>query len=131
MTRTHLNFPNTNRYLKRLIGISTIGCFFIAMPVAADEAAAKVAISRADARVEMVTRQAGVAGSVGDQSFNQARQRLVNARVALKSGQYDHAERLATQAALLASLSSERATLAALQISNASLLGTANSAPAQ
>ncbi|UDF05584.1 hypothetical protein [Asticcacaulis sp. AND118] len=96
----------------------------------ADEATATLAIGRADARIEMVTRQAGVAGNMGDQSFNMARQRLTTARAELKSNHYDNAERLAVQAALLASLSSERATLAALRTSNNNLLASTVAAPA-
>jgi hypothetical protein len=102
-----------------------------ALPALADETTARLAIGRADAKIEMVTRQAGQAGDSGDQSFNMARQRLTAARAAVEANHYDNAERLAEQSALLASLASERATLAALRISNNNLLASAMAAPAQ
>jgi hypothetical protein len=131
MTRANRKFPRHSSNIKAVLGWGIICLSAFALPAMADEATAKLAIGRADAKVEIVTRQAGQAGNMGDQSFNMARQRLTAARAALKSSNYDNAERLAEQSALLASLTSERATLAALRTSNNNLLASAMAAPAQ
>lgn len=131
MTRAKLHLPHRLSYLKAAICWGALCVSAFAPSAMADEATAELAISRADARIEMVTRQAGQAGDMGDQSFNMARQRLTAARTALKSRNYDNAERLAEQSALLASLTGERATLAALRTSNNNLLASAMATPAQ
>jgi hypothetical protein len=95
----------------------------------ASQPGAEAAISRADARIEMATRQAGVAGDQGDQSYNMARSRLDAARAALKSGHDDQAQRLAEEASVLAELTSEKAKLAALQTSR-DLVAASIAAPA-
>lgn len=87
----------------------------VAVPAWADSDGAKAAIVRADAKIEMVTRQAGLAGNYGDQSFNMARQRVASARLASKNGNYDDATMMADEASLLAELTAERANLAALK----------------
>ena len=84
---------------------------------AAGQPAAEAAITRAGARIEMATRQSGVAGNDGDQSYNMARSRLEAARAALKAGHEDEAQSLAEEASLLAELTTEKAKLAALQTS--------------
>jgi len=84
---------------------------------AASQPAAEAAVSRAGARVEMATRQSGVAGNDGDQSYNMALTRLEAARAALKAGHDDQAQSLAEEASLLAELTTEKAKLAALQTS--------------
>lgn len=114
-----------------MLGLAIVGVSAFALPAMADEATARLAIGRADAKIEVVTRQAGQAGNSGDQSFNMARQRLTAARTAIEASHYDKAERLAEQSALLASLASERATLAARRISNNNLLASAMAAPTQ
>jgi hypothetical protein len=117
--------------LEALIGLAVLGLATLALPALAGQTEADAAISRADAKIEMVTRQAGEAGSTGDQSFNMARQRLVDARAALKSDHYDSAEMLADEASLLAALTGEKAILAALQTSHDNLVTSAAAAPAQ
>ena len=131
MTQTNRNLSRHPSHLKTGLGWAIAGMSAFALPALADEATARLAIGRADAKIEMVTRQAGQAGDSGDQSFNMARQRLTAARAAVEANHYDNAERLAEQSALLASLASERATLAALRISNNNLLASAMAAPAQ
>lgn len=131
MTRAKLLPPQRRSHLIAAICWVTLCLSVFAHSAMADESTAELAIGRADARIEMVTRQAGQAGDMGDQSFNMARQRLTAARAALKSRNYDNAERLAEQSALLASLTAERATLAALRTSNNNLLASAMAAPAQ
>ncbi len=131
MTQANRNLSRHPSHLKTGLGWAIAGMSAFALPALADEATARLAIGRADAKIEMVTRQAGQAGDSGDQSFNMARQRLTAARAAVEANHYDNAERLAEQSALLASLASERATLAALRISNNNLLASAMAAPAQ
>ncbi len=109
--------------------LAILGVASVCTPAFAGETEAKAAISRADAKIEMVTSQAGQAGQNGDQSFNMARQRLVDARAALRSNQYDTAEMLGDEAALLATLTGEKAILAALQVSHENLVASAG-APA-
>lgn len=129
MTRTHLNFTHPSPRLKTILGCLIIGLSALAFPAIADEATAALAINRAEARIEMVTRRAGISGDLGNQSSNMARQRLSTARAELKSNHYDRAERLAVQAALLASLSNEHATLAALRTNNNNLIASSLVAP--
>ena len=95
----------------------------------AAQPAAEAAIGRADARIEMATRQSGVAGDQGDQSYNMARSRLDAARAALKAGHDDQAERLADEASVLAELTTEKAKLAALETSR-DLVAASIAAPA-
>lgn len=90
----------------------------------AGQSEANTAISRAEAKIEMATRQAGVAGNQGDQSYNMAVERLENSKMALSKGNYDTAEMLANESALLAELTGEKAKLAALMTSNAALSNT-------
>lgn len=131
MTQTHRTVPHRPLPLKAALGWALLSLSALAFPALAGETEAKLAIGRADAKIEMVTRQAGQAGDNGDQSFNMARQRLTAAKAALTSNRYDNAERLAEQSALLASLTAERATLAALQASNKNLVASATAAPVQ
>jgi len=105
--------------------VGLLGLAMFSMPAFAGQTEAEAAIGRADAKIEMVTRQAGQAGDTGDQSFNMARQRLVDARIALKADHYDTAENLADEASLLAALTGEKAILAALQTSHDNLITTA------
>ena len=84
----------------------------------AGQAEAEAAVGKADAKLELVTRTAGLAGANGDQTFNMARQRLDAAHGALKGDHYDTAGMLADEAAVLAELTAERASLAALQTSH-------------
>jgi hypothetical protein len=93
-----------------------------AAPAFAGQVEATAAVSRADAKIELVTRNAGSAGDSGDQTFNMARERLVSARAAEKANDYDGAEKLAQEAALLADLTAEKATLAALTVSHDNLV---------
>ncbi len=96
-----------------------------AAPAFAGQSEATTALGRADAKIETVTRQAGQAGDMGDQTFNMARERLTNAHAAEKDGKFDRAEMLADEASLLADLTAEKATLAALTISHDNLVRTA------
>jgi hypothetical protein len=104
-----------------MLAAASVATLIFASPALAGENEAKTALSRADAKIEMVTRQAGAAGNTGDQSFNMARQRAEAARTALKAGNYDTAQDLADEAALLADLASERAKLADLKTSHGRL----------
>ena len=104
-----------------LLAVLALGLIFSASPAFAGQNEANTAISRADAKIEMAIRQAGLVGNQGDQSYDMARNRLVNARVELKNSNYDRAERLADEAALLAELTAEKAKLGALMTSNAAL----------
>ncbi|WP_443749452.1 hypothetical protein [Asticcacaulis solisilvae] len=122
MTLNPHNIPFHRGYLKIAVAVAALGLTTFAVPAFADQTAASAAISRADAKIEMVTAQAGQAGDNGDQSFNMARQRLTDAHTALNSGRYDTAEMLADEAALLATLTGEKAVLAALQTSHDNLM---------
>lgn len=102
--------------------LASLGLMSFSAPAMAGQAEALAAINRADAKIEMVVRQAGQAGDMGDQSFNMARQRIKDARLALKSSKYDTAEMLANESSLLAALTVEKAVLAALETSHATLL---------
>jgi len=121
--RRHL--PLTFATLLAIAGLA-IACD----PAVAGETEANAAISRAEAKIDMVTPQAGQAGDKGDQSFNMARQRVVDARVALKSGKWDTAEQLGDEAALLAILTGEKAVLAALNTSHENLIAAAGATAA-
>lgn len=101
-------------HTKKFIAAATLVLAMYASPAFADQSSAEAALTRADAKIETVTRQAGQAGDTGDQSFNMARERLTNAKAALKSNDFDTAEMLAEEAGLLADLTAEKATLAAL-----------------
>ena len=95
-----------------------------AAPAFASEQEAEDALKRAEIKIETVTRQAGVSGDTGDQSFNMARERVEAARAEMKDGKYDRAEMLATEAAVLADLTAERATLATLKANQNTLSQT-------
>jgi hypothetical protein len=97
----------------------------------ADAPSAEAAISSADGRIEMASRQSGGAGEAGDQSYALARARLQSARDALKAGREDRAEMLAKEASLLADLTVEKAKLAALQTSHDLVASAASPSPAQ
>lgn len=88
---------------------------FVAAPAAAaSRQDAAAAIGRADAKIELVSRNAAQPGMPNDQSYNDARQRMEQARAAEKSNRYERAEWLADEAGQLAELTGERAKLAAL-----------------
>lgn len=117
---------------RNCVAAAIIALTFGAAPAFAGQSEATTALGRADAKIEMVTRQAGQAGDMGDQTFNMARERLGNARAAEKSNNFDRAEMLADEASLLADLTAEKATLAALTISHDNLVrSSAVSAVAQ
>ena len=97
-----------------------------ASPALADETTAQAALSRAEAKIEMATRQAGEAGDTGDQSFNTAREKRDTARAALSAGHYDAAEMAAEEAGIMAELTSERAKLVALKTSYDAVAKTAS-----
>ncbi len=94
----------------------------------AGEEEASAALSRAEVKIETVTRVAGQAGDTGDQSFNMARERFESAKAAKKDNKYDQAEMMADEASLLADLTAERATLAALKVSHENLLRSVSAA---
>jgi outer membrane PBP1 activator LpoA protein len=104
-----------------LLAVLAIGLIFSATPAFAGQNEANNAISRADAKIEMTIRQAGLVNNQGDQSYDMARNRLINARVEFKNSNYDRAERLADEASILAELTAEKAKLGALKTSNAAL----------
>ncbi len=87
---------------------------FFATPVYAGQDEATAAVGRAQAKIEVVSRHSSQPGMLDDQSFNQARQRLEEAKNAQKTHDYDTAQMLADEAALLAELTGERAKLASL-----------------
>ena len=128
MTMFLRTVPRLGSTLRAAAGFAILGLFALSMPAFAGETEAQAAIARADAKIEMVTRQAGQAGDTGDQSFNMARQRVGDARTALKAGHYDTAENLADEASLLATLTGEKAILGALQTSHDNLVTTAAAA---
>jgi hypothetical protein len=111
---------------RRALAALTVACALIAAPSWAAEPEAQAAIARADAKIEMATRQAGVAGNMGDASYNMARQRVDAAKLALKDAKYNSAEMLAEEAALLAELTGEKAKLAALTVSHDTLARSLN-----
>jgi hypothetical protein len=104
--------------LKGALALAGLALALTASPALAGESNAEAAIGRAGAKIEMATRQSGVAGDQGDQSYNMARGRLDDARSAFKSRHFDDAEMFADEAALLAELTGEKAKLAALQTSH-------------
>lgn len=118
MIKSHRNIFTGHRALSRLLALSALGAMIAGFPAAADQPEAQTALSRAEAKIEMATRQAGLAGNEGDQSFNMARQRLDMAREALKADKYDSATMFADEASVLAELTGEKAKLAALQTSH-------------
>jgi hypothetical protein len=105
----------------RAIALS-LAMTFAAAPAFAGESEAKDALQRAEVKIETVTRQAGRASDIGDQSFNMAQERVESAREAIKDAKYDRAEMLADEASVLADLTVERAVLAALKTSQANLM---------
>jgi len=121
------SFEFSRIYWRFVAGIVVSGLYLFTGSAMAGQAEAEEAIARASAKIEMVVRMSGQAGDSGDQSFNRARQRLSDARELHKKGQYDTAEMMAEELALLAALTSERARLAALQTSHNNLLATSNS----
>jgi hypothetical protein len=108
----------------RNIGAAIILAAAFASPAFADEEDASSAITRAQTKIETVSRVAGQASDGGDQSFTMARETLQSAEAAKKANKYDEAEMLAEQAGLLADLTTERAKLAALKTSHDDLLRT-------
>jgi outer membrane PBP1 activator LpoA protein len=114
--------PSRGNLTRNCVAAAIVALTLGAAPAFAGQSEATTAVGRADAKIEMVTRQAGQAGDAGDQTFNMARERLVNARAAEKSNNFDRAEMLANEAALLADLTAEKATLAALTISHDNLV---------
>ena len=125
MTR-HNKHANIKSFGKSILSlVVSLGFLAFSAPAFADQDAATAAINRAEAKIEMVTRQAGLAGDSGDQSYNMARQRLVDARTSLDAGKYESAEMLAEESALLASLTAERAVLASLKLSHDNLVKSA------
>jgi hypothetical protein len=132
MNQFHPNARTRGRIFRDFGVLVAISAATAIAPAWAGSTEASSAMTRAEAKIETVTRQAGQAGVDGDQSFNMARQRLANAQEAHKGGHHDRAERLADEASLLADLTGERATLKALQASRDSLLASSSRiAPAQ
>lgn len=91
---------------------------FLANPAWAGQREAEAALSRADAKMEVVSRQVGQAGMPNVQGFTMARERLNAARAALQKREYDSAEMMADEASLLSELGAEQAKLEALKISH-------------
>jgi hypothetical protein len=89
----------------------------LSAPAIAGMTEAQAALSRADAKIEIVARHSSQPGMQNDQSFNRSHQKLAAARDAMKANKYDTAEMLAEEAALLAELTAEVAKLAVLQTS--------------
>jgi hypothetical protein len=114
--------PSKTNRMRTVVIAAVIALTFSAAPAFAGQSEAETALSRADAKIELATRKAGQAGDKGDQSFNTARERLVNARAAQKANDYDKAEMLADEASLFADLTVEKATLAALIVSHDNLV---------
>lgn len=108
----------------------TVAMTFAVAPAFAGETEAKDALQRAEVKIETVTRQAGRASDIGDQSFIMAKERVETAREAIKDAKYDRAEMLADEASVLADLTVERAVLAALKTSQASLMQTVSATTA-
>jgi hypothetical protein len=109
-----LRGPSSHR---RLFAALCAGASLAASGALADQPHAEAAVSRADGRIEMAARQAGVAPGQSDETFALARQKLEAAKGALASGREDRAEMLADEASLLADLTVEKAKLAALMTS--------------
>lgn len=115
--------PNSSFLRKKLFGaLLSSGLILFSGNAFAGQNEALTSIARAEAKIEMATRQAGLAGSKGDQSYNMSNERIVAARSALKDGRYESAEYLAEEASLLAELTSEKAKLSALQNSSDALI---------
>ena len=130
MTKQH---QLSGRLLRRaqtvLITITTAG-MLMAGPAWAGKTEAEAALARADAKIEVVTRQVGQSNIQLDQSFTIARERLGEARAALQKRRYDSAEMKADEASLLAELAAEKAKLRALQTSyNNMMRATSTVAP--
>jgi len=70
MSRNPHNVPRHRGYPLFGALLTILGLTLLGGPALAGETEAKAAISRADAKIEMVTSQAGQAGKNGDQSFN-------------------------------------------------------------
>jgi hypothetical protein len=114
--------PTRGKLTRTCVSAAIIVLIMGATPAFAGQKEAVAALGRADAKIEMVTRNAGQAGDTGDQTFNMARERLVSARAAEKADHFDRAEMLAEEAALLADLTAEKAALAALTLSHDNLV---------
>jgi hypothetical protein len=126
MTKTKHAAAKPKPSIKTIVATGCFGLGLLAASYAlAGQDEAREQISRASAKIEMVTRQAGQAGDKGDQSFNLARQKLDDAKAAEAKGQHDAAMRLAEQASLLAALTAEKATLASLQTQHDNLVTAA------
>lgn len=100
----------------------TSAVIFMAAPASAGKTEAQAALTRADAKIEIVTRQVGQSGVQHDYSFTTARDRLGDARIALEKRRYERAEMLADEASLIAELVAEKAKLSALKISQTNML---------
>lgn len=119
MCKAILNTINFKPIRKNLfVAFFATSFFLFSSNAYAGQSEANEAIARAEAKIEMATRQAGLAGNQGDQSYNMSRDRVETAKSALSKGNYDSAEMLADEAALLAELTGEKAKLAALKTSN-------------
>ena len=119
------SYTSSRRLLRKarvsLIILAATG-MLMAAPAWAGKAEALDALARADAKMEVVTRQSGQSGGQHDQGFTVARERLGEARAALQKRNYDSAEMLADEASLMAELAVEKVKLTALQTSYTNML---------
>lgn len=99
------------------------------LPAIAGQSEAVAALSRADAKIAIVSRHSSQPGVQDDQSFNLAHQKMDAARAAFKADHYDRAEMLADESSVLSELTAEKAKLATLMTSQNDVAKVA--APAQ
>lgn len=102
--------------------IFTAAGMLMTAPAWAGQTEAQTALARAEAKIEVVTRQVGQSSAQNNHSFTAAREKLIEARVALQKRRYDATEMLADEASLMAELAVEKAKLTALQTSHTNML---------
>lgn len=102
-----------------VIGLLITGTVALASAAQANDAAAKVAITRAEAKIDLISRETPAATQ--NPSFARAHDRLDQAREALRRGRDQQAEWLANEAELASDATASAAQLNQLELSRAEL----------
>lgn len=115
---THFLAPG-DRWRHAAIAIALTASATFAPAASANDAEAKVAITRAEAKIDLISRETPAATQ--NPSFTRAHDRLDQAREALKRGRDQQAEWLANEAELASDATVSAAQLAQLELSRAEL----------
>lgn len=111
------NKRGLRRWILALGAASIAGMCYL--PAQADEAAAKVAIARAEAKIDLITNETPAATQ--NASFAVAHDKLTQARDAIAHNKDQKAEWLANEAELMADNTAGAAQLAELEVSRAKI----------